>query len=45
MENNRLKEARKAFETAQRCPILIASDRWRLNQVKKMMAYIDEQLH
>jgi tetratricopeptide (TPR) repeat protein len=44
MEHNRRSEARKAFEAAQQCPILIASDRWRLSQVKKMIAYIDEQL-
>jgi len=44
MEHNRRSEARKAFEAAQQCPILIAGDRWRLSQVKKMIAYIDEQL-
>ncbi|PIO48566.1 MAG: hypothetical protein CMR00_04545 [[Chlorobium] sp. 445] len=45
MDTRQLKEARKAFENAQRCPVLIASDRQRLTQIKKILAYIDEQLH
>lgn len=44
LEHNRLKEAREAFEQAQQQPILVASDRQRLMQAKKMLAHINEQL-
>lgn len=44
MDAGRLREARQAFENAQRCPALIASDRQRLAQIKKTLAYIDDQL-
>ncbi len=41
---NRLEEARASLKKAQELPIVIAADKPRLAQIKKLLGYIDQQL-
>jgi tetratricopeptide (TPR) repeat protein len=42
---NRLADARAALQKAQQCPVMIAADKLHLAQIRKLLGYIDQQLH